>query len=112
MISEAVQSLQLTSSMQQSGSTAAMHAEVLEAPSMHSRLKRSISDVALAALESVDSLKCPIMEFGQLELKRKIGDGAIGQASLLSKTYATIRAATADCLPDVSVLGGSVGSSC
>ncbi len=42
-------------------------------------MKRTISDVALEALESVQSLKCPIISYSQLDVKRKIGDGSIGQ---------------------------------
>ena len=42
-------------------------------------MKRTISDVALEALESVQNLKCPIISYSQLDLKRKIGDGSIGQ---------------------------------
>ena len=46
-------------------------------------LKRTISDVALKALESVDSLKCPIIEYSHLDIKRKIGAGSIGQVCTL-----------------------------
>ncbi len=46
-------------------------------------LKRTISDVALEALESVDSLKCPIIEYCHLDIKRKIGAGSIGQVCTL-----------------------------
>lgn len=42
-------------------------------------MKRTISDVALEALESVQNLKCPIISYSQLDIKRKIGDGSIGQ---------------------------------
>ena len=45
-------------------------------------LKRTISDAALGALESVDSLRCTIIEYSQLEVKRKVGGGSIGQVSL------------------------------
>ncbi|KAA6419315.1 MAG: PAS domain-containing tyrosine kinase [Trebouxia sp. A1-2] len=45
-------------------------------------MKRTISDVALEALESVQNLKCPIISYSQLDLKRKIGDGSIGQVYL------------------------------
>ena len=47
-------------------------------------LKRTISDAALEALESVESLKCPVIEYCQLQIKRKIGDGSIGQVFTLS----------------------------
>ncbi len=46
-------------------------------------LKRTISDVALEALESVESLKCPIIEYSHLDIKRKIGAGSIGQVCTL-----------------------------
>ncbi len=46
-------------------------------------MKRTISDVALEALESVQSLKCPIISYSQLDIKRKIGDGSIGQVHWL-----------------------------
>jgi len=46
-------------------------------------LRRTISDVALEALESVDSLKCPIIEYSHLDIKRKIGAGSIGQVCTL-----------------------------
>ena len=42
-------------------------------------MKRTISEVALEALESVQSLKCPIILYSQLDFKRKIGEGSIGQ---------------------------------
>ncbi|DBA75584.1 TPA: hypothetical protein ACH3X2_009138 [Trebouxia sp. C0005] len=45
-------------------------------------LKRTISDVALEALQSVDSLKCPIIEYSHLDIKGKIGAGSIGQVYL------------------------------
>ncbi|KAL0037083.1 hypothetical protein WJX77_012077 [Trebouxia sp. C0004] len=45
-------------------------------------MKRTISDVALEALESVQNLKCPIIPYRQLDIKRKIGDGSIGQVYL------------------------------
>ncbi|KAL0046815.1 hypothetical protein WJX82_010624 [Trebouxia sp. C0006] len=45
-------------------------------------MKRTISDVALEALESVQNLKCPIISYSQLDIKRKIGDGSIGQVYL------------------------------
>ncbi len=46
-------------------------------------LKRTISDVALEALQSVESLKCPIIEYSHLDIKRKIGAGSIGQVRTL-----------------------------
>ena len=46
-------------------------------------MKRTISDVALEALESVQNLKCPIISYSQLDIKRKIGDGSIGQVHWL-----------------------------
>ncbi len=46
-------------------------------------MKRTISDVALEALESVQSLKCPMISYNQLDIKRKIGDGSIGQVHWL-----------------------------
>ena len=46
-------------------------------------LERTISDVALEALESVDSLKCPIIEYSHLDIRRKIGAGSIGQVCTL-----------------------------
>ena len=46
-------------------------------------MKRTISDVALEALESVQNLKCPIISYSQLDIKRKIGDGSIGQVHQL-----------------------------
>ncbi|KAL0036873.1 hypothetical protein WJX77_003215 [Trebouxia sp. C0004] len=45
-------------------------------------LKRTISDVALDALESVESLKCPIIEYSHLDIKRRIGAGSVGQVYL------------------------------
>ena len=51
-------------------------------------LKRTISDVALEALESVDSLKCRIIDYSHLDIKRKIGAGSIGQVcTLLSGSF-------------------------
>ena len=47
-------------------------------------MKRTISEVALEALESVQSLKCPIISYSQLNLKRKIGEGSIGQVHWVS----------------------------
>ena len=45
-------------------------------------LQRSISDVALKALESVESMKCTHIQYSQLQVKRKIGEGSIGQVCL------------------------------
>ena len=45
-------------------------------------LQRSISDVALKALESVESMKCTHIQYSQLQVKRKIGEGSIGQVRL------------------------------
>jgi len=46
-------------------------------------MKRTISDVALEALESVQNLKCPVISYSQLDIKRKIGYGSIGQVHWL-----------------------------
>ena len=42
-------------------------------------LQRTLSDVALQALEAVENMKCNIIPYNDLQIKRKIGDGAIGQ---------------------------------
>lgn len=53
-------------------------------------LKRTVSDVALEALESVDSLKCPIIEYSHLDIKRKIGAGSIGQVCTLDSEQSQV----------------------
>ena len=78
--SKSVHPEQVTHSTQGGNSAAAVkESGMSQSLVVHPGLKRSISTDALAALDSVESLKCPIMEFSLLELKRKIGDGAIGQ---------------------------------
>ena len=49
-------------------------------------MKRTISDVALEALESVESLKCPVIQYSALQFKRKIGQGSVGQVCLPSSS--------------------------
>ena len=34
-------------------------------------------------LATVESMNCPIIDYSQLEIKRKIGDGSIGQVNHL-----------------------------
>ena len=47
-------------------------------------LRRTKSKLALDTLASVESMNCPIIDYSQLEIKRKIGDGSIGQVSTTS----------------------------
>lgn len=44
-------------------------------------MRRSKSKLGLDTLASVESMNCPIIDYSQLEIKRKIGDGSIGQVS-------------------------------
>ncbi len=50
-------------------------------------IRRTKSKLGLDTLASVESMNCPIIDYSQLEIKRKIGDGSIGQVS----TTSTIR---------------------
>lgn len=45
-------------------------------------MRRTKSKLGLDALASVESMNCPIIDYSQLEIKRKIGDGSIGQVYL------------------------------
>ena len=47
-------------------------------------MRRTKSKLALDTLASVESMNCPIIDYSQLEIKRKIGDGSIGQVSTTS----------------------------
>lgn len=42
-------------------------------------MRRSKSKLGLETLASVESMNCPIIDYSQLEIKRKIGDGSVGQ---------------------------------
>ena len=44
--------------------------------------KRTLSDAALEALHAVQSMQCPIIQYNQLQIHRKIGDGSIGQVCM------------------------------
>jgi hypothetical protein len=44
-------------------------------------MRRTKSKLGLDTLASVESMNCPIIDYSQLEIKRKIGDGSIGQVS-------------------------------
>ena len=44
-------------------------------------MRRTKSKLSLDTLASVESMNCQIIEYSQLEIKRKIGDGSIGQVS-------------------------------
>jgi hypothetical protein len=44
-------------------------------------MRRSKSKLGLDTLASVESMNCAIIDYSQLEIKRKIGDGSIGQVS-------------------------------
>ena len=41
--------------------------------------RRTLSDAATEALNAVESMQCPIIQYSQLQIQRKIGDGSIGQ---------------------------------
>ncbi|KAL0038253.1 hypothetical protein WJX79_010194 [Trebouxia sp. C0005] len=45
-------------------------------------MRRTKSQLGLDTLASVESMNCPIIDYSQLEIKRKIGDGSIGQVYL------------------------------
>ena len=55
----------------------AMLAAAAATPSM----RPSKSKLSMDTLATVESMNCPIIEYSQLEIKRKIGDGSIGQVS-------------------------------
>ena len=44
-------------------------------------MRRTKSKLSLDTLASVESMNCTIIDYSQLEVKRKIGDGSIGQVS-------------------------------
>lgn len=56
---------------------------VLAASAAQSMMRRSKSKLSMDTLATVESMNCPIIEYSQLEIKRKIGDGSIGQVSCL-----------------------------
>ena len=51
------------------------------------RVKRTLSDRALEALCAVENLKCPVIEYKELQIVRKIGEGSIGQVNASSLSY-------------------------
>ena len=42
-------------------------------------MRRTTSKLSLDTLASIESMSCTIIDYSQLEIKRKIGDGSIGQ---------------------------------
>ena len=48
-------------------------------PQAAAGMRRSKSKISMDTLASVESMNCQIIEYSQLEIKRKIGDGSIGQ---------------------------------
>lgn len=44
-------------------------------------MRRTKSKLGLDTLASVESMNCPIIDYSQLEIKRKIGEGSVGQVS-------------------------------
>ena len=53
------------------------------------KMRRTMSKIGLETLEKVESMNCPIIEYSQLEIKRKIGDGSIGQVG--ARTFSNIK---------------------
>ena len=49
-------------------------------------MRRTKSKLGLDTLASVESMNCPIIDYSQLEIKRKIGDGSVGQVSTTTIT--------------------------
>lgn len=49
-------------------------------------MRRTKSKLSMDTLATVESMNCPIIEYSQLEIKRKIGDGSIGQVGYVLKS--------------------------
>ena len=49
-------------------------------------MRRTKSKLSMETLATVESMNCPIIDYSQLEIKRKIGDGSIGQVSCLPES--------------------------